>query len=268
MSLHDFVKTQFIYAKPGYSIRNLVDIKRIIYLDSDKGTVFQAAQARMYNFTKNSAGAISIYDWLASELHSYLNNGVIENMRSFDDWHHKICNDFVTRSNALGFKNIVRGGRVFPVAYGMAQKFLNIALKYIYCFDDSNSVDKFNKFTFCHIALDSFTYCPKVSSRHSASYTNILRPITRISGVRWRKPFYVEVVNIIVLVNNLDAWSKLNYHRVGTTIGYMDIQSDLRNFFSTNPVTYSNVAHLDTLGLASCPLTTPLSPFEIEFFLW
>lgn len=189
MSLHDFVKTQFSYGKP-YSIGDLNDYKRIIYLDHDNGTVFKAAQARFYGFTKTNPVSISVYDWLASELYEYINNGKVETQVSFDDWHHNICDEFSRKCNTAGLSR-----RFGCVRYGLAQKFVNIALKYIYCFVDADSVDKNQKFDFCHIALDSYTYCPKATSKTTESYLRYYGPITKISGKSLRRPFYSECVN-------------------------------------------------------------------------
>ncbi len=154
MALHDFIKTQFKYAKK-YSVKNKKAYLKIIYLDKDNGTVFKAAQARLYGFTKSNPKSVTIYEWLAGELYNYINSSTHETKKSFDEWHDRTCRNFVGQCKSLGIK----GSRTGPVCYGMAQKFVNISLKYIYCFEDATSVDEYDKFTFGHVALDSYTYC-------------------------------------------------------------------------------------------------------------
>ena len=72
MALRHFLVSMFPYAKPSYST-NIDDIKKILYLDRDDGTVYKGTQAQHYNFSK-SAPYTSIYDWLANQIWLYLRN--------------------------------------------------------------------------------------------------------------------------------------------------------------------------------------------------
>jgi hypothetical protein len=267
MALHDYIRTQFLYSKP-YSVKNVNDIKRIIYFDNDDGTVFKGAQASKYCFNKTSHAAKNIYDWLAEKIYSYLNNESTETVITFDNWHHIVCDEFVRQSNLAGFCSRIRGGRTFSVVYGLAQKFLNLALKYTYCFEDANTLDIYKKYDFCHVVLDSYTYCPAANSRTSPYYTKYITSITRLHGVVLFKPLYSESINPAISIRSLKPWSKLIYSSAGGFIGYINIQNEIRNFFTLTPITYNHVAALDIHGLARCSPATILTPFQIEFFVW
>ena len=247
MALRDFVITQFKYATPTYSISSLNDIKKIIYLNNNNGTVYKGTQAKIYGFSKY-APYTSIYDWLASQILIYLNDEKTETKISFDAWHDKLCKDFISQCSA----------HTISVEYGLAQKFVNLALKYCYCFGDSHVAERKNKFAFCHIALDGFTFCPATSSKRWKSYIKYYK----MSPAGLQLPFYTEVVNPTVNIQTLPAWSKLNNSK------YIEIQNEMRSYFTMHPITYSTIAALDIHSLASCPVTTILTPFQSEFFLW
>ena len=144
------------------------------------------------------------------------------------------------------------------IEYGLAQKFVNLALKYCYCFKDAHIPEARNKFEFAHIALDSYTFCPSTTSRNCAAY----RRYCRISPSGLPLPFYTETVASGMDIRILPAWSKLKKE------GYMSTQNDMRAYFSAHPITYSAVAHLDVTGLAGCTGATVLTPFQCEFLLW
>ena len=247
MALRDFLVSMFQYAKPSYSIASINDIKKILYLDRDDGTVYKGTQAQHYNFSK-CAPYTSIYDWLANQILVYLNNDNTETKTSFDSWHDNLCNGFISECSALGI----------TVEYGLAQKFINLALKYCYCFDDATVAEAKNKFAFCHIALDGFTFCPATQRRTWRAY----REYYKMSRSGLQLPFYTEVVNPTVDIQTLSAWSKLDDKQ------YKKIQNEMRAYFAEHPITYSTVSALDINSLAGCPATTVLTPFQSEFFLW
>lgn len=247
MSLKTFLTTQFVYAKPHYSIHSLYDIQRVLFLDNDLGTVYQGSQAMHVGFSKMPPYT-SVYYWLADQIHSYLNNGVTETQVSFDAWHKTVCEGFISRCAAIGAS----------VEYGFAQKNLNLAIKYCYCFGDADEAVPFNKFKFAHVALDGFTFCPSSSGRGWNSYLRYFR----ISRSGLQLPFYTEVVNPLVNIKTLSAWSKLNYEE------YISVQNEMREYFAKNPILYSDIAHLDPHHLAGCHGSTVLTPFQSEFFLW
>ena len=247
MSLRSFLVTMFPYAKTSYSITRIEDIKRILYSDRDKGTVYQGSQAAHYGF-KKAAPYTGIYDRLAERIWKYLNNPSVETMESFDNWHADTCKEFCRDCNGHGIL----------IEYGLAQKFLNLALKYCYCFDDAYTAESKDKFTFCHVALDGYTFCPSTSSRNCAYY----RRYCRMSRAGLARPFYTEVVDPVADIKALPAWSKLSAAQ------YNKVQNDMRRYFSAAPITYATVLAHDAHHLAGCSGSTILTPFQSEFFLW
>ena len=216
------------------------DIKKALYAGKTKGTVYSGAQAYMVRLSKKSHHQPA-YDWLAQRVFDYINNGQAATQLSFDNWHHSICNGFITECAKVGV----------TIHYGMAQKFLNLLMKYVYCFDDSTSVHP-SKFKYCHPALDGFTYySPYKSYRDSKTY----------GSYTILTPFYHRQVASIVL-STRTVWSKLSHHE------YINIQNENRSYLTTTPMTYNDVCHLDHLHLATVATSYKLSPFETEFFIW
>ena len=66
-----------------------------------------------------------------------------KNEKEFDDWHEKICEDFLKRFRLKDNK------------YGKAQKVINMTFKYIYCLEGAKEREDY--FRFCHMPLDSIT---------------------------------------------------------------------------------------------------------------
>lgn len=239
--MHEFLRSRFPYAPYGSSVTNLGDIKNSIYAKKSKGTVYSGAQARIVRLTKSVAHQ-DIYNRLSDKVYDYVNNGKIETQASFDDWHKDTCEMFINECAHRGI----------TAQYGMAQKFINLTLKYLYCFDDSPTVDP-TKFKYCHVALDGYTYySPQASYQSQKGY----------NGYDILTPFYHRQV-ALPLVSYRTPWSKIS-----TWEEYITIQNDIRDYFITNPFTYDNVKHLDVSHLASVHPTYKLTPFEVEFFVW
>lgn len=93
----------------------------------------------------------------------------INNQRDFDNWHKKTCDWFLNELNKLlnasGYKN---------VAYGKAQKIINVAFKNLYLFDDAVLYE--NKFSLCHFIIDDTSlkwYNSFASSACGVSWSNM-----------------------------------------------------------------------------------------------
>lgn len=252
MSVRNFVVSKFLYAKRcrEYSIKNLDDIKDAIY-GKDRGTVFAASQVR-YIGIKKSLPFSAAYDWLAEQIFKYLNDGIpVSAQADYDAWHNEICEGFIAQLARIGH----------PITYGRAQKFLNIAMKYCYCFGDADTVEPLNKFAFCHVALDRNTYCPSGFSRGTKSYSTFCKTL---SFKGFKRPFYSATVNPSFCTKTATAWSKL------TDVEYKGIEGEIIEFLRSpvGKVTYADVKHLDPLGLAGCPASEELTPFQVEFLIW
>ena len=69
----------------------------------------------------------------------------------FDEWHKAVCTEFLTLFNEDNKK------RYMPVAYGKAQKAVNMVFKYLYCYDGAEKYINEGYFAHCHMPLDNFT---------------------------------------------------------------------------------------------------------------
>ena len=237
--MQKFLRSLFI-GTYNYSVRDLNAIQKCLYLNKSKNTVYAGAQARMVSLKKNDPAHREIYNWLAGEVYYYLNNPHIETRQTFDDWHQKICESFIKRCANAGIE----------VKYGMAQKFLNLLMKYVYCFEDANTLHP-SKFAYCHFILDGYTYYSPLQSyvndKNYGTYTLLT-------------PFYAR--QVFAAPASFTCWSKLSYEE------YINIQGDIRVYLSEIPLTYNNVSHLDSNRLATVTPAYALSPFETEFFVW
>ena len=103
--------------------------------------------ARIIRFAK-----IGVLSDLAQKFVEYFNAPAPKTQAGFDEWHKDTCEWFVKEFNSRvmvpsGYRNI---------AYGKAQKIVNVAFKYLYLFCDIVPVNP-GHFTFCHFVIDSVT---------------------------------------------------------------------------------------------------------------
>lgn len=156
----------------------------------------------------------------------------------FNIFHNSLCNIFLSA--------IRHAGR-YSHTYGSAQKMTNILFKYLSCFSDALKYKDW--FTYCHMALDRFTY----NGYRLPFYRDIVYPaVHRCSGIM------------------LGPWSRM------TDANYTAAQSEITSYVSSNPKTYNDYLnichnHLGILGHIA-PLSESnnyvLTPFEAEFFIW
>ena len=69
----------------------------------------------------------------------------------FDEWHKAVCTEFLTLFNEGNKK------RYQPVAYGKAQKAVNMVFKYLYCYDGADKYIDEGYFDYCHMPIDNLT---------------------------------------------------------------------------------------------------------------
>lgn len=74
------------------------------------------------------------------------------NPKDFNDWHEETCDYFLTefKKPLDNFGYISKSS----LSYGKAQKIVNMTFKYLFCFDDARNY--YDKFTPCHVPLDSY----------------------------------------------------------------------------------------------------------------
>ena len=119
----------------------------------------------------------------------------------FDDFHNKICNEFLTSLNyarcSVGY---------VALSYGSAQKFFNIVFKYLACYLDYAQYE--NCFAWCHMPIDTIvlkwlkdTY--GISKIYYYIYldkkgkTSLSASYKKRSWTKFDESLYKELLNII-----------------------------------------------------------------------
>lgn len=128
-----------------------------------------------------------------------------KNEKEFDDWHEKICEDFLKRFRLKDNK------------YGKAQKVINMTFKYIYCLEGAKEREDY--FRFCHMPLDSIT-------------------------LEWFYRLKEKGVKITIdnkeekICRKYPSWSNLRKTSSGEKkdreYGYVDIQNVIRKYLENN----------------------------------
>ena len=128
-----------------------------------------------------------------------------KNEKEFDDWHEKICEDFLKRFRLKDNK------------YGKAQKVINMTFKYIYCLEGAKEREDY--FRFCHMPLDSIT-------------------------LEWFYRLKEKGVKITIdnkeekICRKYPSWSNLRKTSSGEKkdreYGYVDIQNAIRKYLENN----------------------------------
>lgn len=90
-------------------------------------------------------GKYTVFDWLAEMFIKYFRG---EPPINFDDWHNKVCEEFLKR-----FNDVLRKSGYNPVQYGKAQKIVNVTFKNLYLYDDAFLYEEY--FYDCHFILSS-----------------------------------------------------------------------------------------------------------------
>lgn len=85
-------------------------------------------------------------NYMAQKFVDYFKNTAPKSQADFDKFHRTTCLDFLRELNKCVPD---------PQEFGKAQKFVNMAFKYLYCFDDAHTYDDW--FKFCHMPIDSYT---------------------------------------------------------------------------------------------------------------
>lgn len=85
---------------------------------------------------------------LAESVIDKLNGNAPASQADFDAVHEELCESFLTQYNDLLVKNGLE-----RQAFGKAQKIVNMAFKYLYCFEDSAEYDVW--FEYAHMPIDS-----------------------------------------------------------------------------------------------------------------
>ena len=80
-------------------------------------------------------------------MEQYFNEPPKATAEDYDRWHTDMCNLFI---------QCITGAKIREtVAYGKAQKIVNMTMKTIYCLDGAQEKDEYHYFDYCHMPLDS-----------------------------------------------------------------------------------------------------------------
>jgi len=114
--------------------------------------LFKTAVLLGYNDTKRTLTNIGAFWKDKQEQKECLFNALAERIRNLftcqcaKTWHEDLCEFFCENLRKLGYTNI---------NYGQAQKVINMAFKYLFCYDGAEAYK--SVFEKCHMPLDSYT---------------------------------------------------------------------------------------------------------------
>lgn len=154
------------------------------------------------------------------------------NQEQFDRWHHDMCETFLDALKDV-YDNL---------AYGKAQKIVNMTFKNAYCLEKVDNEVKLNNgeeyYQYCHMPLDSFTlewFKRKIVKKNKISIRD---------GEK----------NLVSLIPN---WSKLSYKKQDDKdqYCYSEIIDAIRTYFASPNQT-------DSLYLKN------QTPLKAEFYIW
>jgi hypothetical protein len=164
----------------------------------------------------------------------------------FDSFHEELCDLFLSIFSTYSY------------SYGNAQKFTNMLFKYLACFSDASLFE--DKFKYCHMALDGYTYWGASKSSYPLSfYRDVVCSGARLTATPWSKLVKSE-------------YMKYPSAPISSADG---IINDIRNYFSSHPKTYNDYVGicarfpiLSTVTLLPTATNFVLTPFMAEFFIW
>lgn len=171
---------------------------------------------------------------LANKIYDYIHGKKRDTQDDFDQWHGKICDKFVDEYNN-------KSGSETKINYGKAQKIVNMTLKYVYCFKDTEELKLKDKFKYCHMALDTYTldwFSDKV-----------------------RKWYEEEKGVTLPKKSDMPSWSNLK-------------KGEIKAGEKPQNYTYVEIQEIIRTYLKECkdhPYRTEkgsLTPFEAEFYIW
>ncbi len=113
------------------------------------------------------------------------------NKEGFDEIHDKMCEEVKNGFISLGYPNY---------EYGQAQKLINMAFKYFYCFDEAKSKEDYLKF--CHMPIDRYI-------------------------LAW---YYRVILSKKKSFDRLPPWSKMDEQTIN------EIQDNIFKYMSKNPI--------------------------------
>lgn len=125
-----------------------VAIKRAIadftFRTETKSVVEQMGVESLYKYLSDDFSPNNFVDCFVKY---FFSDELITKQEDFDAWHNSQCNRFL---------KALKG--IYPkLAYGKAQKIVNMTFKNAYCLPDGEKQNDEKRYKYCHMPLDSFT---------------------------------------------------------------------------------------------------------------
>ena len=129
---------------------------------------------------------------------------LLDDCTDFDDWHNALCKGIINCSESI-----------YPISYGIAQKWVNMTLKYLLIC----GYDFKEKETSLHVPVDSYIYKAFACKQSKNSYALVCpkAPTFHEGDGSGKLDYYRENGN-----NRTQPWSKLN------AIDYENLQCSIR----------------------------------------
>lgn len=192
----------------------------------EKFKVLCGTDGKEYNEPKDGSFVQNFIDYF------FKNPVELKSQKDFDDWHKKMCDEFL---------NVIEPKYQDGLKYGKAQKIVNMTFKNAYCLSnkvDSKCTNGDKYYKYCHMPLDSITL--EWVNRTQASIKNLRK-------------------------GRIPSWSKMNYKEKPDFLtsdgkpyyGYKDIQNAIFEYF--NKYVEKNTATKYLKGY---------TPLQAEFFIW
>ena len=181
---------------------------------------------------------------MADRFCKYFNDPAPSTEYDFDKIHSDFCDFFLTELNKIFAST--------PQEFGKAQKVINMAFKYLYCFDDATLF--LPHFEYCHMPIDSYTlnWCfdnfAKKSYKKSdiPNWSTLKKPDydTLCAGIRTKlkSPLIEEFV---IWPDEKAKANEINFIKT-----IMDYIADNYDLFSSSGITSSGIT---SSGISSVP---------------
>ena len=175
---------------------------------------------------------------LADRFCKYFNDPAPSTEYDFDKIHSDFCDFFLTELNKIFAST--------PQEFGKAQKVINMAFKYLYCFDDATS--HLPHFTYCHMPIDSYTlnwcfdnFAKKLYKKSDIpNWSTLKKPDYDILCDEIRKKLYPQSP----LIEEFDIWpkEKAKANEINFIKTIMDYIADNYDLFSSSGITSSGIS--------------------------
>lgn len=149
--LQEFRNSEFDkkHKEKTMSISNEKDIQYVVMKKAYRDMMLRTIKKENENAAIDEDKRDEILEWLSRKFVEFFKDKENIGDENFSKWHEKNCEEFLNKFN----ENILKG-KYRPIQFGKAQKIVNMAFKYLRCFDDADEYLPF--FVHCHMPIDSY----------------------------------------------------------------------------------------------------------------